>query len=158
MASTSRVFFAGVGTTFVILAFGFGGGLMLANSALKEPSSHQAQANWNSVSPVRVILPTTAEAAQPPQQSSAFVTTAAPSQPLPTTVREVQASTEKQLSKADVRRAETEERERRKRYAERKAKKIEIARARQQDQQPHEPRIIALGGDEPRLGGSLFGN
>ena len=79
MASTSRIFFAGVGTTFVILALGFGGGLMLANTALKEPSSLQARANSNSMSPVRVILPTTAEAAQPPQQSPAFVMTAEPS-------------------------------------------------------------------------------
>jgi hypothetical protein len=33
MASNARIFFAGVGTTFVILAIGFGGGLMLAKSA-----------------------------------------------------------------------------------------------------------------------------
>jgi hypothetical protein len=158
MASTSRIFFAGVGTTFVVLALGFGGGLMLANTALKEPSSLQARANSNSMSPVRVILPTTAEAAQPPQQSPAFVMTAEPSQQLPTAVREVQAPLEKQSAKADIRRAEAEERERRKRYAERKAKKIAIARAHQQEQQPREPRIIALGGDEPRPASSLFGN
>jgi hypothetical protein len=31
MASNARIFFAGVGTTFVILAVGFSGGLILAN-------------------------------------------------------------------------------------------------------------------------------
>jgi len=84
--------------------------------------------------------------------------TAEPSQKLPTAVREVQAPLEKQSAKADIRRAEAEERERRKRYAERKEKKIAIARAHQQEQQPSEPRIIALGGDEPRPAGGLFGN
>ncbi len=34
MASNARIFFAGAGTTFVILGAGFGGGLFMANSAL----------------------------------------------------------------------------------------------------------------------------
>ena len=36
MSSNARVFFAGVGTTFVILAVGFGTGLMMASSTLQE--------------------------------------------------------------------------------------------------------------------------
>ena len=39
----------------------------MANSALKEPSGYQARTTAELPSPVRVILPTTAEAAQPPQ-------------------------------------------------------------------------------------------
>jgi hypothetical protein len=35
MNSSAHVFFAGVGTTFVILAIGFGGGLMLAKTAVQ---------------------------------------------------------------------------------------------------------------------------
>ncbi len=42
MASNARIFFAGVGTTFVILAIGFGGGAMLAKSAL-QPAATQAK-------------------------------------------------------------------------------------------------------------------
>jgi hypothetical protein len=33
MTSYARIFFAGVGTTFAILAIGFGGGVLLATSA-----------------------------------------------------------------------------------------------------------------------------
>ena len=44
MATTTGAFFAGIGTTFVVLAFGFGGGLMMAKSALHEPSGYQARA------------------------------------------------------------------------------------------------------------------
>ena len=43
MSSNARVFFAGVGTTFVILAVGFGTGLMLASSTLQELWGEQAQ-------------------------------------------------------------------------------------------------------------------
>ena len=39
MTSHARIFFAGVGTTFVILAIGFGGGVLLATSAVKDNSS-----------------------------------------------------------------------------------------------------------------------
>jgi hypothetical protein len=39
MPSNVRIFLAGVLTTFVILALGFGGELLLAQSALKEPSA-----------------------------------------------------------------------------------------------------------------------
>ena len=79
MASSARIFFAGVGTTFVILGVGFGGGLFLANSALKEPAGPRARpAAEPSSSSVRVILPTTAEAAPAPPQRVAAVELAPP--------------------------------------------------------------------------------
>jgi hypothetical protein len=67
MASSAAIFFAGVGTTFMILGAGFGGGLMIAKSALQEPAGYQNRAPAEPPSPDRIVLPSTAEAAQPPQ-------------------------------------------------------------------------------------------
>jgi outer membrane biosynthesis protein TonB len=156
MSSKTRIFFAGVGTTFVILAAGFGGGLMIAKTALKEPSSYQARAN-SDVSPARMILPTTAEAAQPPQPGSSVPNPEPEVHPQLVPAKNVQVPAEKQVERVDTRKAEAEERERRRRYAERKAKKLAAAHARQQmeqagrEQQPKEPSIMAFGGDEPRV-------
>ena len=75
MASNARIFFAGVGTTFVILAIGFGGGLMLAKSALHDPSG-QTRANSEAARGMRVILPASAEPALQ-------VTAAVPTEPQP---------------------------------------------------------------------------
>jgi outer membrane biosynthesis protein TonB len=152
MASSARIFFAGVGTTFVILGVGFGGGLLLAKSALKEPTGYQARATAEPPSPIRVVLPASAEAAQPPQppQQVAAVESA------PEPVKEVQP--EKRVEKVDTKKAEAEVRERRKRYAERKAKR-EAARARQQLEARArvDTPVMAFGGDDTsRLG--LFGN
>jgi hypothetical protein len=41
MASNAGIFFAGVGTTFIILGAGFGAGIMMATSALKDPVGYQ---------------------------------------------------------------------------------------------------------------------
>jgi type IV secretory pathway VirB10-like protein len=157
MSSKLRIFFAGVGTTFAILAVGFGGGLIMAKSALKEPAGYRARANTEAIMPVRVILPASAEAAQPPQPSAAAV---APPEPQPS-VKEVQAPVEKQVEKADARRAEAEDRKRHRRYAEHKARKIAAARARQQQEaqtrERSEPGVMAFGG-EPRFGGGFLGN
>jgi hypothetical protein len=73
MSSKARIFFAGAGTTFVILVVGFGGGSIMTKSALTEPKSYQARANTESTTPVRVILPASTEAAQPPLPSAATV-------------------------------------------------------------------------------------
>ena len=43
MSTNARVFFAGVGTTFVILAVGFGTGLMMASSTLQDTTGEQVQ-------------------------------------------------------------------------------------------------------------------
>ena len=159
MVSRARIFFAGVGTTFVILGAGFGGGLFMANSALKEPT-HQARAA-EPPSPVRVILPTSAEDAQPTpplQQVAAVEPSPAPSsEPLKA------APPEKRVEKVDTRKAEIEVRERRKRYAERKARRqAEKAKREQQIEQAErqEPPIMAFGGDERRQnsGFGFFGN
>jgi outer membrane biosynthesis protein TonB len=156
MVSSARIFFAGVGTTFVILGAGFGGGLFMANSALKEPT-HQARAA-EPPSPVRVILPTSAEDAQPTpplQQVAAVEPSPAPSsEPLKA------APPEKRVEKVDTRKAEIEVRERRKHYAERKARR-EAYRAKQQlePREREQAPVMASGGDEPRHSSlNFFGN
>jgi type IV secretory pathway VirB10-like protein len=164
MASNAVIFFAGMGTTFIILGAGFGGGLMLATSGsdLKEPSGFQNRTTAKPPSPVRVILPSTAEAAQPPQTSQQIAT--APEPPLPPLqpVKEAQTPVERQVENVDIRKAEAEQRERRKRYAERKAKRqAERAKRRQQiEQGEHQAPIVAFGGEEPRRSGGFgfFGN
>jgi hypothetical protein len=151
MASSARIFFAGVGTTFVILGVGFGGGLLMATSALKEPTGYPAHATADPPSPVRVILPASAEAAQPPQPPQQVAAVASAPEP----VKEVQP--DKRVEKVDTKKAEVEARERRKRYAERKAKR-EAARARQQleaRERVDAPVMAFSGDDTPRLG--LFG-
>jgi type IV secretory pathway VirB10-like protein len=159
MASNARVFFAGVGTTFVILAIGFGGGLMLAKTAMEPSASSHSIADQ--LPPVRVILPASAEAAMPPPQPP--VEPAAAPEPSPPVMAAKEAQQafekEKQIERAERRKAEAEERARRKKYAERKARR-EAARLvnRQQEQQPG---ILAFGvdGDQSRGGaGSFFGN
>jgi outer membrane biosynthesis protein TonB len=159
MASKAGVFFAGVGTTFIILGAGFGGGLMMATSALKEPTGFQNRASAEPPSPVRVILPSTAEAAQPPEPSQQIATGPEPPPPM----KEAQTPVEKQIEKVNTKKAEAEQRERRKRYAERKAKRqAEKAKRQQQIEQGEhqEAPIMAFGGDEPRRSGGfgLFGN
>ena len=151
IASSARIFFAGVGTTFAILGVGFGAGLLMANSALKEPAGYQARATAQPPSPGRVILPASAEAAQPPQPLQQVAAT----EPAPEPVKEGQP--EKRVEKVDIKKTEAEARERRKRYAERKAKR-EAVRARQQlEARTNAPAIMAFGGENtPRL--ALFGN
>ena len=156
MASSARIFFAGVGTTFVILGVGFGSGLLMANSALKERSGYQARTAAELPSPVRVILPTTAEAAQPPQPPQQTSQQVAVVDPAPELVQAVQP--EKRVDKPDAKKAEADARERRKRYAERKVKR-EAARARQrlESREREAVPVMAFGGeDTSRV--ALFGN
>ena len=161
MSSNARIFFAGVGTTFVILAVGFGAGLMMASSTLPDTTG-RADSTSVRLAPVRVILPASAEPAQ--LQAEQPTTTAIPvpeSQPLAQQVKEVQATPEKQVEKPDTRRAEAEQRERRRRSAERKAKKLATARARQQFEQQsreREPGIMAFGGNEQTRMIGFLGN
>jgi hypothetical protein len=164
MATSTGAFFAGVGTTLVFLTLGFGGGLMMARSVLHEPSGYQARTVSEAPAPVRVILPTSAEAAQPPQRPQTSSLPDPEPQPGVQPAKEAQAPVEKQVEKPDTRKAEAEERERKRRYAERKARRQAEARARQQreQQQPREREdapIMAFGGDNsPRFGGGFFGN
>jgi hypothetical protein len=166
MATKAGIFFAGVGTTFVILGAGFGGGLLMANSALQEAPTYQARVAPSAPLPVRVILPSTAEAAQPPQPPVQQVAAATP-EPAPPQLQpavDSQAAAERQVDKTDTKKAEAEEKERRKRYAERKAKRQAAERARRQQQQVvqgerRDAPVMAFGGDEPASRQiSLFGN
>jgi hypothetical protein len=164
MASNAGIFFAGVGTTFIILGAGFGGGLMMATSALKEPVGYQKRTSDEPPTAARVILRSTAEAAQPPQPAQQTAT--APEPPLPAPLqpaKEAEPAVQKQVDKVDTKKVESEHRERRKRYAERKARR-QAERAKRQQQkeygEPQEAPILAFGGDEPKRSGGFgfFGN
>jgi len=163
MASNAGIFFAGVGTTFIILGAGFGGGLMMATSALKEPTEYHNRGPAEPPSPDRVILPSTAEAAQPPQPSQQIATVPEPALPPPLQPVKGTQAVESQVEKVDIKKAEAEQRQRRKQHAERKAKRqAERARRQQQIEQGErrEAPIMAFGGDEPRRSGGFgfFGN
>jgi hypothetical protein len=153
MASSAHIFFAGVGTTFVILAAGFGGGLLLAKSAVHDPSP-KALASSEQITPVRVILPASAEPAQPQQQAPPAVSVSE-AQP---EVQQTQKFQRVDEAQAENRKVQAEKRASLQRYAERKAKRIAAARAKRQIEQPPrpEPAIMAFG-DGPRIGG-FFGN
>lgn len=150
MASTARIFFAGIGTTFLILAVGFGGGLLLAKSTLHDPP---LQTRAESTRSVRVILPASAE---PAMQSAPSI----PAEPMPQVqpVKEVQAPVTQPSEKAVSKIAERELRAERRRYAERKAKRLAAVRARRQIEplQRSEPSVMAFGGDVSRT--NFFGN
>ena len=146
MASNISIFIAGVGTTFAMLALGFGGGLMLANESKELPA--RAHAVTPSLPPVRVIFPAPAEAATASQSSTQTAEAAPPlSQAEP--VREVQQAPErdKRVDPAERRKLEAEKRSRRKKLAERKAKReAQIAMKRQEQQQRpmQQPAIILM--------------
>ena len=152
-----------MGTPVILLGVGFGGGLMMAKSALEEPTGHRSPAPSEPLPPVRVILPSTTEAALPPQSpKEQQIVAASPEpapQPQPQPAKEVaQAPIEQQVDKVDTRKAKAEERARRKRVAERKAKQLAAERAKQQHVEPDErPRgpVMAFGGGEPRQSGGF---
>jgi hypothetical protein len=154
MASNGLVFFAGVGTAFFILTAGFSGGLVFTKAAFDDrPAPTRADPRPPRV---RVILPAYAESAPSTTSVPDLSQTEAPAakpevQPVreaPTLVAEV--------SKPDARTAERQLRVERRRQAERNARKIAAARAKQQleAQTRQEPGIMAFGGD----GSRLFGN
>jgi hypothetical protein len=154
MASSAGVFFAGVATTFAILAVGFGGGVMLAKSALHDQPA-QTRVSAEPPVPARVILAATAAPA-----------VRAPEPTVPEPKTQVQPAHETpavavptQAEKTDPKKAERESRAQRKRIAERKARKIAAERARRMEaRQPQQtPGILAFGGDQSRAGG-FFGN
>lgn len=147
MASTARIFFAGIGTTFLILGVGFGGGLLLAKTAVHDQPL-QSRANSESTRAVRVILPTSAEPA----------TQAAVSEPIPVPTPKEVPAIEPQAPKADPKKAERDLKAERKRFAERKARRMVAMRVRQQSEQVGraEPGLMAFDGDLSRP--NLFGN
>ena len=150
MASTARIFFAGIGTSFLILAVGFSGGLMLARSTLHDHAS-QTRAGVEPPRGVRVVLPTSAE---PAVQASPSTDPLPQIQP----VKEVQAPVAPLPEKTGPKTAERELKAERRRYAERKAQRAAAVRARRQVE-PQERQVLgimAFGGDVSRTG--FFGN
>ena len=153
MGSNARIFFAGVGTTFVILAVGFIGGLMLAKSALHD-RPQQIRASSEPAPGMRVILPPSPE---PSTQVSERTVSPEP-KPLVQPAQQVQAPVEQQVEKADPKKTERDLKAERRRYAERKARRIAAARAHLQIE-PREqtiPGIMAFGGNDSRT--RFFGN
>src|SRR4051812_9262248 len=97
MASNARTFLAGVLTTSTILALGFGGGLMLAQPAPKLPSGAPTRTSSGQAAWVRVILPASAEPAEPPQPSNAVSSLPLHAQPAP----DAQAPIQRKVESAD---------------------------------------------------------
>jgi hypothetical protein len=163
MSSKSRVFFAGVGTTFFILAVGFGGGLILAKSVFHDERLRPRANAADQLSPVRVILPAFAEAAQPPQGLQAASPAIVATEPRVQPVKETRDAAAKSVEKTSTLKAEAEVSERSRRSAKRKARKLAAARVNQrmkQQQHPQERRdagIMASGGEESTRMGGVFG-
>ena len=135
---------------------------MLARGC-KEPPT-RAHAAASSLPAVRVILPAYAEAAMPEQSlGQTAETPPAPSAVAP--VREVQQAPEmdKKVDLAERRKAEVEERLRRKKLAERRARRearIAVHRQEPRKAPTQQPAIVAFGPDDDQSsnGGSFFGN
>lgn len=135
-----------MGTTFAILAIGFGGGLLLAKSALHDSPNH-ARASSDPSSGMRVILP--ASAAPALQVTAVVPTPEPPLQP----AQELQTAANNQVEKADPKKPERDLKAERRRQAERKARRMAADRARQrtEPQMRQGPGIMALGGDESHV-------
>jgi hypothetical protein len=162
MAMASSGFFAGVGTTVVILAVGSGAGLMLAKASI-EPSA-RSYSSADPLPPVRVILPASAEPALPSQTPVQTADTPPESQRA-APLKDAQQASEKDklIDRAERRKAEADERGRRKKVAERKAKREAARLAQEQEQQQRSKQqasILAFGqaDDQPRGGGGFFGH
>jgi hypothetical protein len=149
MASNAVAFFAGVGTTFVILTAGFSSGLVFTKAAFDDTRA-PIRADPRPPPSVRVILPAYGEPVSDQPQTEATLTT-------PETQSVRQAPTPvAQASTPDPRTVERNLRAERRKQAERKARKVAAARARQEMKaQTHQaPRVMAFGGDSPHF----FGN
>ncbi len=139
MVSRTGIFFAGAATTFIVLGAGFGGGLLMADSAFNAPAGARTRASSPApAEPARVVLPSTAEAAPAPQpvaQREPITPEPAPApqpQVQPEPLRDAQAPVEKQPDAVEARKSDVAEKERRQRYAERKAKRIAAEHAKRQ--------------------------
>ena len=154
MASNAVVFFAGVGTTFVILTAGFGSGLVFTKAAFEDTRA-ASRAEPRQAAPVRVILPaygetapSTASVPDPPHTEATLAGPEAQSTREPTPVM--------QVSTPDTRAVERNLRAERRKQAERRARKVAAAKAKQEMKvQTHQqPGVMAFGGDGPHF----FGN
>lgn len=179
MAAKERIFFAGVGTTFAILAIGFGGGYLMANSTLDAPTSHD-RLRSEPLPVARVVLPPSSEPAlKPTAPTVAAAPVIAPSPPVAAPTEQAQAQiipvenriqpsgeVGKQADRAEQRKAAAQ-RDRRKRYAERNARREAMRAKQQQELQQQEPQqqearrpmpgVMAFDDEQPRSSG-FFGN
>ena len=151
MASSARIFFAGVGTTFTILAVGFGGGILMANST---SSGTPAQKLTRSEPPAaaRIVYPSSAEAASPVSAPVPTEHTPAPSPQLSTQATSTsEAQPPSQVEERPKPRRELRA-DRRRRYAERRARRHQRPTPDQ-----GEPGIMAFDGEAPSRV-EFFGN
>jgi hypothetical protein len=167
MASPVRIFLAGVGTTFAILAVGFGGGVLMTNSTLSGTSA-QKHVGSEPLAAARIVHPNSAEPAlqvaasvpteptpapQPATQAAADPAVAVTA-PSPNLLAPAASASQSPIEERSKTRRELRA-ERRQRYAERRA-----FRHRRQLVSPdqREPGIVAFDGDasQPRTG--FFGN
>lgn len=150
MSTNTRILSAGV-LTSVIVAVGFASSL-LAQSRIRQPSGYQAPVSSQQLIPVRVILPASAEPAQPPQPSTVLPPETSPeTQPVKLPAPAVKRMVERAEG---LKPTADDRREHRRRYTERKSGMIA---AREQMERRPGAGILAFGGDEPRKTG-IFGN
>jgi type IV secretory pathway VirB10-like protein len=172
MASTERIFFAGVATTVLLIGTGFSGGVMLGKAAVDVPAkAPQAVALQNDAPPpTRVILPVAAvpapsRPAAPPVQEAAAPTPLPQANPesAPEFIpvkdvhsqqqnieKEKQAAREAEKQQAAEQRKKAADRERHKRYAAQKARQ-EVARKQQEQQQQLEQQDVLRDSEGPRI-------
>lgn len=139
MTSRARIFFAGVGTTFAILAISFIGGVLLATSAVNDNGTVIGAKSQTAVPAARSFSEPAAQATAdvlkspppPAQPADSGVTTSEPSKTQPdeyqTTRKELRA--ERRRKRADHR-------------AERRVRRYQWEALRQQ-----EPSMMAFGND-----------
>jgi hypothetical protein len=157
MASNAAIFFAGVGTTFLILGAGFGGGMLMATSALQDSrNSYQAHALEDLPAPIRVVLPASAQAAGPAEAQKKPAPSEQPATPpqVQPPANEAQIAPEK-VEKAETRKADSDKRKRR--QAERRTKRLAAKRNhRHETDPPSEAPVMAFGRDEQQPSNGSF--
>jgi hypothetical protein len=137
----------------LLLAIGFTGGLMLAKSALHD-RPQQMRASLEPAPAMRVILPPSSVPEMHAAEGPASPEPKPPIQP----AQKVQAPVEQQVEKADLKKAERDLKAERRRYAERKVKRIAAARTYLQvpTREQTVPGVMAFGADDSRT--RFFGN
>jgi hypothetical protein len=145
MGLSGRILFAGVGTTFIILALGFGWDWMLATSAIPVPARAGLETQSKTPSGMRVILASSAEPAVPATETPASEQRSQGNATLsPAPVAEKQSVKANRKTNEDVRE------QHRQPYAERKAKWIASRAVTSDPQRRSESGHMAFGSEEPR--------
>src|SRR5690242_1706237 len=99
MASAASIFFAGIGTSALLIGAGFGGGVLLGKAAVDVPQNSRIAASQENWPPARVVMPATTAATPPPANPPARDTSNPPEQAKPEP--EVQPIPVKDLQKQD---------------------------------------------------------